>query len=345
MSLQRKHLGDLRSSPLDGIGPEWLQNYTIGDPDVHIDDIVIVDHLAHYVEPLVAEQHSFNAQKNILSALNSNFRGRLQVGDLLEFRSPDFPDEHQHATVKELIDNNNVLLAAGSGIQIRGAESIRLMRLFTGTAYRFHVTSRHQPELDATFKSIKAPTGHYYDHHGHLHEGAPPVAHDDHGGGHGGGGHGGGHGEGTSFDPGVRPGKYKVFYKSFPLGKYYRHVKYECQYVKGLKSGAENHYLENGAQPLIKNWLNGKLHGRYQVLYDSGTNKLICNYQNGILHGNYIEFHPNGNRALKTTYVDGKLDGVYQTWTADNYDVIKRKFTMGEPVEKIPSTGGGGGGH
>ena len=131
-SLQRKHLGDLRSSPLDGIGPEWLQNYTIGDPDVHIDDIVIVDHLAHYVEPLVAEQPSFNAQKNILSALNSNFRGRLQVGDLLEFRSPDFPDEHQHATVKELIDNNNVLLAAGSGIQIRGTESIRLMRLFTG---------------------------------------------------------------------------------------------------------------------------------------------------------------------------------------------------------------------
>jgi antitoxin component YwqK of YwqJK toxin-antitoxin module len=338
MSLQRKHAGDLRTTFLDGFEGTKLQYYSLGDPDVHISDILIKDHLAYYIENLEGTSPKFDSATNILSATDAKYSGQLVEGDLIEFRSPSDPENSQVAEVEKLLKMGSFQLVPGANLNLKGDESFRLLRPFTGTVYRFHGT-RDVLGVNITYDTLSAPSGMYYDHHGHLHKGKPPKADDAHGGGHG-----GGHGEEDTHNPNKRPGIYKAYYRIWPLGKYYRHLKYECHYVDGIKSGTENYWNPDGTQPWSISWKNGKKDGRYQEWYEGGKVKLIANYKMGKLHGPYLESYPNGNFALKTNYTEGKLDGLYQTWNDNKDEVHNRRYKMGEPWEK-PKGGGGGGGH
>ncbi len=209
MSLQRKHAGDLKTTFLDGIEGTKLQYYSIGYPDVHISDIVIKDHLAFYAETLEGTSPKFNSATNVLSAAGAKFSGQLAEGDLIEFQSPSDPDNIQVAEVESLLNMDRVQLLPGSELKLAGDEGFRLLRLFTGTVYRFHGT-RNTLGVNIHYKTLKPPSGKYYDHHGHLKSGKPPKADDGHGGGHGGGG---GHGAESAHNPNRKPGEFKAYYK------------------------------------------------------------------------------------------------------------------------------------
>ena len=86
-------------------------------------------------------------------------------------------------------------------------------------------------EMDTTYDSLEAPVGYHFSEDGALVEGEP-VEHGDHGG-HG-GGHHGGHGK-LYLCPDTRPGEFQAYYESWPLGKFYRKVRYRCQYKKGSR--------------------------------------------------------------------------------------------------------------
>ena len=222
-------------------------------------------------------------------------------------------------------------------LHLHGDETVRLYRPFTGTAYRFY-GEPGKAGIDTHYDTLKAPLDHFFTKEGVLLEGSPPV-HDDHGG-HG-SGHGGGHGESYHYAPNIKPGQFKEFYKSWPLGKFYRHVKYECQYKEGTKHGNEQYWQNNGHSNWKKTWNEGNLDGSFEEWYSSGEKKLNAKYLNGKLHDEYIAFHPNGEKSLKTHFKEGKLHGRYETWNAFKNRLYNLNYEYGSLKPK--STGGGSG--
>ena len=339
-SIERRLQGELRSSVFDALKPEWLRTYTFGNPEMLETDLAKVDYEMFYTDLLTGKGFKFSAENNSLTAEDSRFNVQLLEGDRLKFFSNS--KEIGDGEVESVTSSNELLLStvhfhhdspldSKEHSEMLKLDSVRYYRPFTGTAYRFY------GNVDTTYDSLEAPEGYHFSEDGALVEGEP-VEHGDHGGGHG-----GGHGESYTYVPTIRPGEFQAYYESWPLGKFYRKVRYRCQYIKGIKNGTEEYFQANGHCEWRKTWKLGILSGDFEEWYLSGAKKLSANYADGKLEGEYIAFHVNGEKKVKTHFHHGELHGRFESWNIKKNRLFNKEYENGK--EKLKGSGSSSSGH
>ena len=363
LTMERKLPRELRSTVFESVGPQWLETYTFGAPEMLESDLVLDNFDMYYADGLEGDSFRVEAETSKLTASNSKFNVQLQPGDRLIFsKNGEILGE---ARVTEVLSATQVQLdgalqqhglahhshgshggTGGSGVhgghaghpehdghdgEVHGdaIESVRYMRRFTGVAYRFYGRSG-KDGVDTKYDTLEAPVGHHFSEDGILVEG-DPVVHDDHGG-HG--GHGGGHGESYTYSPLVRPGQFQPYHENWPLGKFYRHVKYSCGYKDGLKNGVEAYWQANGHCEWRKKWTDGVLDGTYEEWFSTGIKKLNAVYAGGLLTGEYIAFHHNGEKKIKTHFLKGELHGRLETWNINKNRLFNKMYEHGKEMPK-----------
>ena len=342
-SMERRLPGELRPSVFKGLKPGWLGTYTFGNPEMLESELAKVDYEMFYTDRLKGKDFKLTETSGTLVAADSQFNVQLKEGDRLVFFSHG--EKTGAAEVASLTAPTEVQLA-GVHIHHHGptpghdepgvaaVDAVRLYRPFTGTAYRFY-GKPGVDGVDTVYESLKAPDGYHFNEEGELMEGNP-VEHGGHGG-HG-GGHGGGYGESYTYSPTVRPGHFQAYYESWPLGKFYRHVRYRCQYREGIKDGVEEYFQANGHCEWRKTWKAGTLDGVFEEWFPSGAKKLSAAYAGGKLEGEYIAFHTNGEKKIKTHYHNGELDGRFESWNIHKNRLFNKKYENGKEVPE--KTGG-----
>lgn len=92
------------------------------------------------------------------------------------------------------------------------------------------------------------------------------------------------------------------------------------------------------------NYLNGKLHGKYEFKDNNKNIREISYYVKGKLHGTHSTYYENGQIKIQCEYFNGHVVGNYKKWLINgilcenkNY-VVRGGKTYTENLMKIPET-------
>lgn len=88
----------------------------------------------------------------------------------------------------------------------------------------------------------------------------------------------------------------------------------------------------NGSTKKVGNYLEGKLHGKFQYFFSSGQLKKDMYYEHGIPLGTHQEFYENGTKKKLVELKEGKHHGDYIEWYKSGQIYAYAKYVNGKEI-------------
>ena len=100
-------------------------------------------------------------------------------------------------------------------------------------------------------------------------------------------------------------------------------------YKKGLRSGLQSYFDDEGKLDVTAEFQDGKQHGPMKNFFPDGKVAKLANFSNNMQQGEEICYFPSGQKGSIKHYKDGKLHGLSSEWNEKGVLVFEGEFQNG----------------